>query len=247
MSKIQLFQGNCLDILKNIPDKSIDMILSDLPYGKTQCKWDIMLPVDEIWELYNRIIKDNGAVCLFGIEPFSSMIRMANIKYYKYDWIWKKPRGTGHLNARKQPLRDVEMISVFYKKQCIYNPQFSVGEPYSKLKGGKNSYVSECGETTYGKFMNGQAYRNDNSGFRYPKQILEFCGVERNTLHPTQKPVALCEYLIKTYTNEGMTVLDSCMGSGTTGVACSNLNRNFIGIELDDKYFKIAKARIENT
>ena len=170
---------------------------------------------------------------------------MSNIKNFKYDWVWKKPRGTGHLNSKKQPLRDVENVSVFYKKQCTYNPQYSIGEPYSALKGGKMSKVSESGVTTYGKFMNGAEYRNDNNGFRYPKQVLEFGVVERGTLHPTQKPVALLEYLIRTYTNEGETVLDFTMGSGSTGVACVNTNRNFIGIELDDGYFEIARKRIE--
>lgn len=149
------------------------------------------------------------------------------------------------MNAKKQPLRDIETISVFYKKQCTYNPQYSDGEPYS-AKGGKNARVSNAGVTTYGKFMNGMEFRNDNSGIRYPKQLQEFGVVERGTVHPTQKPVALLEYLIKTYTNEGETVLDNCMGSGSTGVACVNTNRRFIGIELDDKYFEIAKQRIDD-
>lgn len=245
ISNIQLYQGDCLEQMKNIPDKSIDMILCDLPYGTTACKWDVIIPFDELWNEYNRIIKDNGAICLFGSEPFSSKLRMSNLSCYKYDWIWRKPRGTGHLNAKKQPLRDVENISVFYKKQCMYNPQFSKGEPYSALKGGKTSRISESGATTYGKFMNGAEYRNDNDGFRYPKQVIEFGVVERNTVHPTQKPVELLEYLIRTYTNEGDLVLDNCMGSGSTGVAAKNLNRDFIGIELDVNYFDIAKKRIE--
>jgi len=241
---LQLYQGDCLDIMEQIPNKSVDMILCDLPYGTTACKWDIVIPFDELWERYNRIIKDNGAICLFGSEPFSSKLRMSNLSCYKYDWIWRKPRGTGHLNAKKQPLRDVENISVFYKKQCVYNPQFTKGEPYSALKGGKTSRVSESGTTTYGKFMNGAEYRNDNDGFRYPKQVIEFGVVERGTVHPTQKPVELLEYLIKTYTNENDIVLDNCMGSGSTGVAAKNLNRDFIGIELDENYFEIAKSRI---
>ncbi len=244
MSDVQLFQGDCLELMKDIPDKSIDMILCDLPYGTTACKWDTIIPFESLWCEYNRIIKDNGAICLFGAEPFSSKLRVSNLQDYKYDWVWRKPRGTGHLNAKKQPLRDVENISVFYKKQCVYNPQFTKGEPYSALKGGKTSRVSESGETTYGKFMNGAEYRNDNDGFRYPKQVIEFGVVERNTVHPTQKPVALLEYLIKTYTNEGDTVLDNCMGSGSTGVAAVNTNRNFIGMELDENYFQIAKERI---
>ena len=242
----KLYNGNCLEIMKDIPDNSIDMVLCDLPYGTTACKWDNVIPFEPLWEQYNRIIKSNGAICLFGSEPFSSALRMSNIKDYKYDWIWRKPRGTGHLNAKKQPLRDAENICVFYKKQCFYNPQFAKGEPYSALKGGKTSKISEKGQTTYGTFMNGAEYRNDNNGFRYPKQIIEFGVVERGTVHPTQKPVALLEYLIKTYTNEGETVLDNCMGSGSTGVACQNTNRNFVGIELDEHYFEVAKKRIED-
>ena len=232
--------------MKDIPDKGIDMILCDLPYGTTQCKWDVVIPFEPLWKQYNRIIKDNGAIVLFGNEPFSSHLRLSNLKNYKYDWIWKKPRGTGHLNVKRQPLRDVENISVFYKKQCLYNPQLSKGEPYSALKGGKNSRVSQAGDTTYGKFMNGAEYRNDNDGFRYPKQVISFGVVERGTLHPTQKPVDLLEYLIKTYTNEGEVILDNCMGSGSTGVACLNTNRRFIGIELEEKYFNIAVDRMKN-
>lgn len=251
MDNIELWCGDCLELMKDIPDKSVDMILCDLPYGTTACKWDSIIPFEPLWEQYNRIIKDNGAIVLFGAEPFSSKLRLSNLKIYKYDWIWKKPRGTGHLNAKKQPMRDAENISVFYKKQCTYNPQYEKGEPYSALKGGKISKVSESGVTTYGKFMNGAEFRNDNNGFRYPKQVIEFGVVERGTVHPTQKPVALLEYLIKTYTNENETVLDNCMGSGSTGVACVNTDRKFIGIELDNTYFEIAKERInkavENT
>ena len=164
---------------------------------------------------------------------------------FKYDWYWRKPRGTGHLNAKKQPLRDIETISVFYKKQCTYNPQFTDGEPYTAAKGGKNARVSNAGATTYGKFMNGMDFRNDNPGIRYPKQLQEFGVVERGTVHPTQKPVALLEYLIKTYTIHGELVLDNCMGSGSTGVACVNTGRNFIGMELDRGYFEIAQKRID--
>ena len=244
MNEVKLLYGDCLELMKNIPDKSIDMILCDLPYGTTACKWDTVIPLEPLWCEYNRIIKDNGAICLFGAEPFSSQLRVSNLQNFKYDWVWRKPRGTGHLNAKKQPLRDVENISVFYKKQCVYNPQFAKGKPYSALKGGKTSRVSESGETTYGKFMNGAEFRNDNSGFRYPKQVIEFGVVERGTVHPTQKPVPLLEYLIKTYINEGDLVLDNCMGSGSTGVASVNTNRNFIGMELDENYFKIAQKRI---
>lgn len=245
MSKIELFQGDCLEIMKNIPDKSVDMILCDLPYGTTQCKWDTIIPFEPLWKQYHRVIKDNGAIVLFGSEPFSSSLRMSNIKNYKYDWFWRKPKGTGFLNAKKQPLRDIETISVFYKKQCTYNPQFSIGQPYTSSKVGKIKERKQ-GSTAYGDFMNDPKYINDNDGFRYPKQLIEFGIVERGGVHPTQKPVELLEWLIKSYTNENETVLDNCMGSGSTGVACKNLNRNFIGIELDENYFNIAKERIES-
>lgn len=243
--KSYLLNGDCLELMKQIPDNSIDMILCDLPYGITTCKWDSVIPFEPLWIQYKRIIKENGVIALFGTEPFATELRHSNLKMFKYDWYWKKPRGVGHLNAKKQPLRDIEIISIFYNKQCTYNPQFTEGEPYSALKGGKNSRISEKGNTTYGKFMNGMAFRNDNSGFRYPKQLQEFGVVERNTLHPTQKPVPLLEYLIKTYTNEGEIVLDNCMGSGSTGIACINTGRKFVGIELDKEYFETAKKRIE--
>ena len=241
---IELKNGDCLELMNGIPDGSIDMLLCDLPYGTTACKWDSIIPFEPLWEQYNRIIKDNGAIVLFGSEPFSTMLRYSNLKMFKYDWYWRKPRGTGHLNAKKQPLRDIETISVFYKKQCTYNPQYSDGEQYSAAKGGKNARVSVAGETTYGRFMNGMEFRNDNPGIRYPKQLQEFGVVERGTVHPTQKPVALLEYLIKTYTNPGEVVLDNCMGSGSTGVACVNTGRDFIGIELDPGYFAVAEKRI---
>ena len=242
---MKLLQGDCLELMKEIPDSSVDMVLCDPPYGTTACKWDTVIPFEPLWNQYNRIIKDNGAIVLFGAEPFSTELRHSNIKMFKYDWYWRKPRGTGHLNSKKQPLRDVEVISVFYKKQCTYNPQFTPGTPYSSNKGGNIYKVSNQGETTYGKFSYGPGTRNDNSGFRYPKQVLEFGVVVRGAVHPTQKPVPLMEYLIRTYTNPGETVLDNCMGSGSTGVACVNTGRDFIGIELDAGYFEIAEKRIK--
>jgi len=231
---IDLRLGDCLQVMKSIPDKSIDAIITDPPYGTTSCKWDSVIDFKLMWEQLNRIIKPNGAIVLFGSEPFSSALRMSNIKNYKYDWIWQKPKGTGHLNAKRMPMNDFENISLFYKKQCLYNPQFTYGLPY-KSKSGKSSFDG------YGK---DNRKGNDSDGRRYPKRVLNFNVVERNTQHPTQKPIALMEYLIKTYTNEGETVLDFTMGSGTTGVAAKNLNRNFIGIEMDDNYFKIATERI---
>jgi site-specific DNA-methyltransferase (adenine-specific) len=235
-----LRHGDCLDIMKDIPDGSIDMILCDLPYGTTKNKWDTIIPFEQLWKQYRRIC--NGAFVLTASQPFTSAVVMSNLKMFKYDWVWRKPKGTGHLNANKMPMRDKEDILVFYKNQCTYNPQFTNGTPY-KDKAGKNYTDNSSMTESYGAYTN---FRNDNEGKRYPKQVLEFGVVERGTIHPTQKPVALMEYLIKTYTNEGETVLDNCMGSGTTGIACINTNRNFIGIEKEEKYFEIAKNRIES-
>ena len=237
---VDLKCGDCLEIMKDIPEKSIDMILCDLPYGTTKCNWDTVIPFEPLWEQYNRIIKDNGAIVLFGSEPFSTTLRYSNLKNYKYDWKWIKTKPSGHLNAKKQPLRSYEDICVFYKKQCTYNPQnliygeFNNNRP-SRSKKTKGSY-------TYGIEKDFGISKCKG----YPKNLLNFSNGNNKLLHPTQKPVALLEYLIKTYTNEGDVVLDNCMGSGSTGVACVNTNRNFIGIELDEKYFNIAKERIEN-
>ena len=236
----KLYKGDCLEVMKSIPDGSIDAIITDPPYGTTACKWDSVIDFELMWKQLNRIIKPNGAIVLFGSEPFSSALRMSNIKNYKYDWVWQKPKGTGHLNAKKQPMRDKEDICVFYKKQCTYNPQMTEGAPY-KDKAGKDHAKNTSTTDSYGNYTN---YREVNKGVRYPKQVQKFGVVERGTLHPTQKPVELMEYLIKTYTNENETVLDFTMGSGTTVVAAKNLNRNFIGIEQDEKYFKIAEERI---
>jgi site-specific DNA-methyltransferase (adenine-specific) len=234
---IDLLQGDCLKLMKDIPDGSVDMILCDLPYGTTACKWDSVIPFEPMWEQYERIIKDNGAIVLFGSEPFSSALRMSNIKHYKYDWVWDKVnRYTGYGNCKNAPLRRYETISVFAKQKTTYNPQMTVGKPYKKT----GDYSSKIYGT--GKIKK----TGENSGTRYPYNILQFKGDDKKNgfLHPTQKPVELCEYLIKTYTNEGETVLDNCMGSGSTGVACINTGRNFIGIELDKGYFNIAQKRI---
>ena len=237
MKDIELWQGDCLELMNNIPDKSVDCIITDLPYGTTQCKWDTIIPFEPLWKQYNRIIKDNGAIVLFGTEPFSSHLRLSNLKNYKYDWIWDKVKGTGFLNAKRQPMRNHELISVFYKKQCTYNPQKTYGHKMKK------SYRSKDLQTdVYGEMKNDYIYESTE---RYPRSIQVFStDTQNSSLHPTQKPVALIEYLIKTYTNDGELVFDSCMGSGTTGVACINTNRRFIGIELDNNYFEIAKNRI---
>lgn len=237
MKDIELWQGDCLELMNDIPDKSVDCIITDLPYGTTQCKWDTIIPFEPLWKQYNRIIKDNGAIVLFGTEPFSSHLRLSNLKNYKYDWIWDKVKGTGFLNAKRQPMRNHELISVFYKKQCTYNPQKTYGHKMKK------SYRSKDLQTdVYGEMKNDYTYESTE---RYPRSIQVFStDTQNSSLHPTQKPVALIEYLIKTYTNDGELVFDSCMGSGTTGVACINTNRRFIGIELDNNYFEIAKERI---
>ena len=240
---MKLMLGDCLERMKELPDGSVDLVLTDPPYGTTACKWDSVIPLEPMWKELKRIIKPNGAIVLFAAQPFTSVLISSNLKGFKYDWTWRKPKGTGHLNAKKMPMRDKEDIVVFYDKQCVYNPQFTKGTPY-KDKAGKNHSDTTSMTDNYGAYTN---FRNDNEGLRYPKQVIEFGVVERGTVHPTQKPIALMEYLIKTYTNESELVLDFTMGSGTTGVACVNTNRNFIGIERDEGYFKIAEDRIEAT
>ena len=237
---IDLRKGNCLEVMKDIPDNSIDAIITDPPYGTTACKWDSVIDFDLMWEQLNRIIKPNGAIVLFGSEPFSSALRMSNIKNYKYDWIWNKVITTGFLNAKRQPLRQNENIIIFYKKQCIYNPQMVKGESYTVKSTGNKSSVYGKQEDNVETVCKGDRYPNNNIIIN--KKINE-CHPSK-TFHPTQKPIELMEYLIKTYTNEKETVLDFTMGSGSTGVAAKNLNRNFIGIEMDDNYFDIAKERI---
>ena len=235
---MQLFHGDCLKVMKTLPEQSVDLILTDPPYGTTACKWDSVIPFEPMWNELKRIIKDNGCIALFGSEPFSSALRMSNIKNFKYDWVWQKEQGTGFGNAKKQPLRNLEIISIFYKNQCLYNPQKFKGKPYkTKSKSGnhKGSVYEDGGLNSIITI---------NKGDRFPLQLLKF-NRNKNKLHPTQKPVNLLEYLIKTYTNENDTVLDFTMGSGSTGVAAKNLNREFIGIELDQEYYKLSKNRIE--
>ena len=238
----EIYLGDCLELMpKHVEDKSVDMIFCDLPYGTTQNKWDSVIPLDELWKEYERVIKDNGAIVLFAAQPFTSALIMSNPKMFKYDWIWQKPKGTGHLNAKKQPMRDKEDILVFYKKQCTYNPQMTEGTPY-KDKAGKDHTKSTSMTGSYGKYTN---YREVNKGVRYPKQVQQFGVVERGTVHPTQKPLDLIEYMIKTYTNEGDLILDNTCGSGTTGLGAKNLNRNYIMMEQDPKYYEIACKRAQ--
>lgn len=235
---MKLINGECIEEMKKLEDKSIDMILCDLPYGTTACKWDTVIPFDKLWEQYNRIIKDNGAIVLFGSEPFSSKLRISNEKYFRYDIIWEKPRILNFMAVKKQIGKCHETISIFYKKQPTYNPQYSTGEPYTRRALIRKKWEGVASEQAYKP-----AYNNKTT--RYPRSIQKFNNVNTNKSHPTQKPIELLEWLIKTYTNEGETILDNTMGSGSTGVAAKNTNRHFIGIELDEDYFNIAKKRIE--
>lgn len=247
---VDLRLGDCLELMKDIPDGSVDLVLTDPPYGTTACKWDSVIPFEPMWEQLNRIIKPNGAILLFGSEPFSSALRMSNIKNFKYDWIWEKTRVLGFMNAKNKPMNDHEIISVFSAGTCanksnmrmIYNPQ-GLKECNKKVNGEKWCSADRAGHR-FARPCHKKEYIQKYTG--YPKQILKFQS-EPKPVHPTQKPVPLLEYLIRTYTNEneGETVLDFTMGSGSTGVACVNTNRQFIGIELDDGYFNIAKKRIK--
>lgn len=239
LGNIKLHNGDCLELMHDIPDKSIDAIIADLPYGTTQNKWDSVLPLDKLWAQYKRILKPRGVVILTGSEPFTSLLITSNLKDFKYNWIWKKSKATGFFDAKKRPLNDYETISVFYSKLPTYNPQMTVAEKIYK-RGFVKRKKSDC----YGEEKD---FVQVDSGLRYPKRIIEIGNADtRDIEHSTQKPVALMEYLIKTYTNEGDTVLDNTMGSGTTGVACINTNRNFIGIELDKDYYEMAKKRLVN-
>lgn len=245
IDKIKLLQGDCLELMKDIPDKSIDLILCDLPYGKTNCKWDIIIPFEPLWEQYKRIIKDSRAILLFGSEPFSSHLRLSNIKEYKYDIIWQKTQPTGHLNVKYQPLKSYENISVFYKKPPTYNPQksYNNSRKTTTLQAKINCVKRENERDNIYKTQNIDNCRGYDSTERYPKDVICFAK-DKTGMHPTQKPTALLEYLIKTYTNENDIVLDSCMGSGSTGEACLNSNRKFLGIEICENYYNTAVKRL---
>jgi len=233
MPKIELIQGDCLEKMKDIPDGSVDMVLTDPPYGTTACKWDSIIPLEPMWEQLKRVIKPNGAIVMTASQPFTTTLIASNMKMFKYCWVWDKSQITNFLNSKRQPLRRTEDVVVFYAKQCHYSPQMARGEPYKiNRTHATDNYGAQVANST------------DNEGVRFPDGIIDIPQARIKGGHPTQKPVALMEYLIKTYTNEGEVVLDFTMGSGTTGVACKNLNRNFIGIEIDPEYFKIAKKRI---
>ena len=243
-----LFQGDCLDIMPLIPDKSIDMILCDLPYGTTACKWDVVIPFEPLWEQYERIIKDNGVIALFGSEPFSTKLRMSNFKLYRYDWYWEKTKAGLYQHAKNRPMKAIETISVFSKAKCGHKSQVKNRMPYNPqgITSAGKKIVTESYNAggVVGKRPN-QVGKEYEAFTGFPKDVLKYANIcGKQVLHSTQKPVDLLEYLIKTYTNEGETVLDNCAGSGSTGVACLNTNRNFICIEKDENYFKIAEQRI---
>jgi len=231
-----LMHGDCLELLKTLPSESIDMILCDLPYGTTCCSWDVIIPLEPLWAEYERVIKPNGAIVLFAAQPFTSILACSNLKLFRYEWIYEKPAATGFMNAKKQPMRAHENILVFYKRQPTYNPIKTHGHKRQTAK------RRDIGSEHYGKQLKIQAY---DSTERYPRSVQIFSSdKQKQAFHPTQKPVAICEYLIRTYTNPGETVLDNTMGSGTTGVACVNTGRKFIGMEQKQEYFDIAHERL---
>lgn len=245
---VELYNGDCLELMRDVPDGSVDMILCDLPYGTTDCKWDTVIPFAPLWEQYNRIIKDNGAIVLFGSEPFATRLRSCALELYKYDWIWKKTKTTGFVHAKNKPLKDYENIMVFSPGTTVHASQSANRMTYNP-QGLKQCEIVQSGQDKFGSIVGKRPshkpkYTQTQTG--YPRMVLDGYKVEGKTVHNTQKPVALCEYLIKTYTNPGEVVLDNCMGSGTTGVACVNTGRRFVGIELDAGYFEIAKKRIED-
>ena len=240
---VKLMSGDCLDIMNDIPDNSVDMILCDLPYGTTACKWDSVIPFAKMWEHYNRVIRLDGAIVLTASQPFTTALIASNMKGFCYSWVWSKRFGANFAQAKRQPLKVHEDVIVFSKtgKMPRYYPAMIKRD--KPIKKGKN--VNESGAIP---LVTNHDYDNKIYDEKFPSSILEFsCRDKSRGLHPTQKPVALMEYLIKTYTNEGDTVLDNCMGSGTTGVACINTNRSFIGIELDADYFEVAQQRINST
>ena len=241
----QLYNGDCIEIMNNLirDGVTVDAIITDIPYGTTACAWDKVIPFDDMWNCIKGIRKSSSPILLFGNEPFSSLLRVSNIKEYKYDIYWQKERPTNILQLKKRPAKVIETICVFYNKQPAYNPQMTVYDGPkrgNKIKDGKLGTLVDRG--------NRKPHEYVDTGLRYPLQIVKFNrDILTSNLHPTQKPLALMEYLVKTFTNENDTVLDFTMGSGTTGVACSNLNRNFIGIELNKEYFDIAEKRITKT
>jgi site-specific DNA-methyltransferase (adenine-specific) len=235
---IKLMQGDCLEKMKEIPDGSVDMVLADPPFGITACEWDSIIPLEPMWKQLKRVIKPNGAIVMTASQPFTTTLISSNMKMFKYCWVYKKPQGVDPFMAKIRPLNDIEDVVVFGKKKITYNPQMTKGDAYTVVRD-RTPRHNELNDTIFTET------KTVNTGTRLPKRVIEF--KQERGLHPTQKPVALMEYLIKTYTNQSETVLDFTMGSGSTGVAAVNLNRQFIGIELDEEYFKIAQDRISAT
>ena len=238
----QMLSGDCLELMPKIPAQSIDMILCDLPYGITRCRWDTVIPLDILWDQYERIIKPGRAIVLTASQPFTSILVSSNLSWFKYELIWEKSKASNFLSAKSQPLKVHENILVFGKGRLKYNPQMTVGKPFK----GAGRSVKGSGWGGINKVPN-PTYRNDNPGQRYPRSVQYFKTAEsekNGALHPSQKPLALFEYLIRTYTDQGDLVLDNCMGSGTTAVCCRNLQRSFIGMEQDENFFKIACNRL---
>ena len=242
MEGFKLMQGDCLELMKDIPDASVDLILCDLPYGTTACKWDSVIPFDELWSQYKRIAKPKAAIVLTASQPFTSALVMSNPRGFKVEWIWEKNAGSNFGSVRWQPMKEHESVLVFSNSTPAYNPIME-DRAASGLARVKTVVNYETAAEVYGSGLHGKV-SSKRPDQRFPRSIQKF-NRERG-LHPTQKPVALMEYLIRTYTHEGMTALDNCMGSGTTGVACANTGRKFIGIEMDEKYFEIAKNRVES-
>ena len=238
----EIYLGDCLELMpKHIEDKSIDMVFCDLPYGTTQNKWDSVIDLDKLWKEYNRVIKDNGAIVLFAQTPFDKVLGASNLKMLKYEWIWRKSRPTGHLNANRMPMKAHENILVFYKKLPTYNKQMTIGKP-NHVKDG-SIRKTKATNNNYGHFENVEQKRTN---LKNPVTVIEFKQQDPNKiLHPTQKPLELIEYMIKTYTNEGDLILDNTCGSGTTGLGAKNLNRNYIMMEQDPKYYEIACKRAQ--
>ncbi len=240
LKKQQIINGNCLEELPKIPTGSIDMILTDLPFQVTACSWDSVIPFDHLWNEYRRVIKDNGAIVLFGTQPFTTALNASAADIFRYELIWVKHQATNPMFAKKGPLKIHENISIFYKNLPTYNPQFEYDKPYGKFKSRIGKKIGEV----YSKLDS--EHRDNPTGERYPVSLLYFPNPNKGKIHPTQKPVDLCEYLIKTYTNEGDLVLDSCAGGFTTAIAAINTNRQFVCIEKEEKYYRLGKERIEN-
>jgi site-specific DNA-methyltransferase (adenine-specific) len=250
METNKIYQGDCLELMKQIEDKSIDLILCDLPYGTSACAWDSTIDLKKLWEQYKRIIKDNGAIVLFSQQPFTSILICSNLEMYKYNWVWEKDNGTNFLNSHYQPLKITEDICVFGKMGCSWNkqgnmqyyPQFEQGKPYTCISGKQKSDSAVVRGGAGGR-EDIDGHETISDGKRYPKNLIKF-NRDKEKLHSTQKPVALCEYFIKTYTTEGMLILDNTIGSGTTALACLNTKRNFIGFEINPEFIKVAEERL---